>query len=151
MTLYLNVEKTVAEGAGAAALAAVLADPGRYRGRRVGLVLSGGNIDPNLLAAVILRDLVRQNRIVSMRMTMPDRPGYLARISQTVVGPRGQRPAGGPPSPVRQPAGAVGDAGADLRGAERRGTARKSSPRSGRPVSTPKSCRPDAARGQAAS
>jgi threonine dehydratase len=84
MTLYLNVEKTVAEGAGAAGLAAVLADPGRYRGRRVGLVLSGGNIDPNLLAAVILRDLVRQNRIVSMRMTMPDRPGYLARISQTV-------------------------------------------------------------------
>jgi len=84
MTLYLNVEKTVAEGAGAAGLAAVLADPARYRGRRVGLVLSGGNIDPNLLAAVILRDLVRQNRIVSMRMTMPDRPGYLARISQTV-------------------------------------------------------------------
>jgi threonine dehydratase len=85
LTLYLNVEKTVAEGAGAAALAAVLADPGRYRGRRVGLVLSGGNIDPNLLASVIVRDLVRQQRIVSMRMTMPDRPGYLARISQIVA------------------------------------------------------------------
>ncbi len=85
MTLYLNVEKTVAEGAGAAALAAVLADPDRYRGRRVGLVLSGGNIDPNLLASVIVRDLVRQQRIVSMRMTMPDRPGYLARISQIVA------------------------------------------------------------------
>lgn len=84
MTLYLNVEKTVAEGAGAAALAAVLAEPARYRGRKIGLVLSGGNIDPNLLAAVIVRDLVRQNRIVSMRMTMPDRPGYLSRISQTV-------------------------------------------------------------------
>lgn len=85
MTLYLNVEKTVAEGAGAAALAAVLADPDRYRGRRVGLVLSGGNVDPNLLASVIVRDLVRQQRIVSMRMTMPDRPGYLARISQIVA------------------------------------------------------------------
>ncbi|MBM4219293.1 MAG: threonine ammonia-lyase [Gammaproteobacteria bacterium] len=85
LTLYLNVEKTVAEGAGAAALAAVLADPDRYRGRRVGLVLSGGNIDPNLLASVIVRDLVRQQRIVSMRMTMPDRPGYLARISQVVA------------------------------------------------------------------
>jgi threonine dehydratase len=85
LTLYLNVEKTVAEGAGAAALAAVLANPDRYRGRRVGLVLSGGNIDPNLLASVIVRDLVRQQRIVSMRMTMPDRPGYLARISQVVA------------------------------------------------------------------
>jgi len=85
LTLFLNVEKTVAEGAGAAALAAVLADPGRYRGRKVGLVLSGGNIDPNLLASVIVRDLVRQKRIVGMRMTMPDRPGYLARISQIVA------------------------------------------------------------------
>jgi len=85
LTLYLNVEKTVAEGAGAAALAAVLTDPDRYRGRKVGLVLSGGNIDPNLLASVIVRDLVRQQRIVSMRMTMPDRPGYLARISQVVA------------------------------------------------------------------
>jgi threonine dehydratase len=84
ITLYLNVEKTVAEGAGAAALAAVLAEPARFRGRRVGLVLSGGNIDPNLLASVIVRDLVRQHRIVSLRMNMPDRPGYLARISQVI-------------------------------------------------------------------
>lgn len=84
ITLYLNVEKTVVEGAGAAALAAVLADPARYAGRKVGLVLSGGNIDPNLLASVIVRDLVRQKRIVSLRMTMPDRPGFLARISQTI-------------------------------------------------------------------
>jgi len=85
ITLYLNVEKTVAEGAGAAALAAVLADPDAFRGCRVGLVLSGGNIDPNLLASVIVRDLVRQQRIVSMRMNMPDRPGYLARISRTLA------------------------------------------------------------------
>ena len=84
ITLFLNVEKTVAEGAGAAALAAVLADPHRFHGRKVGLVLSGGNIDPNLLASVIVRDLVRQKRIVSLRITMPDRPGFLARISQTI-------------------------------------------------------------------
>ncbi|MGH8135661.1 MAG: pyridoxal-phosphate dependent enzyme, partial [Steroidobacteraceae bacterium] len=84
ITLYLNVEKTVAEGAGAAALAAVLADPSRFQGRRIGLVLSGGNIDPNLLASVIVRDLVRQRRIVSMRITMPDRPGFLAKISQAI-------------------------------------------------------------------
>jgi threonine dehydratase len=84
ITLYLNVEKTVAEGAGAAALAAVLVDPARYQGRKVGLVLSGGNIDPNLLASVIVRDLVRQKRIVSLRMTMPDRPGFLARISRVI-------------------------------------------------------------------
>jgi threonine dehydratase len=85
LTLYLNVEKTVAEGAGAAALAAIISEPARYRGRNVGVVLSGGNIDPNLLASVIVRDLVRQQRIVSMRMTMPDRPGYLARISKIVA------------------------------------------------------------------
>ncbi len=84
ITLYLNVEKTVAEGAGAAALAAVLAEPARFKGLRVGLVLSGGNIDPNLLASVIVRDLVRQQRIVSLRMNMPDRPGYLTRISQVI-------------------------------------------------------------------
>lgn len=84
ITLLLNVEKTVAEGAGAAALAAVLADPARYQGRKVGLVLSGGNIDPNLLASVIVRDLVRQKRIVSMCLTMPDRPGFLTRISQAI-------------------------------------------------------------------
>lgn len=85
ITLFLNVAKTVAEGAGAAGLAAVLAEPARYRGRKVGLVLSGGNIDPNLLASVIVRDLVRQKRIVSLRVTMPDRPGYLARISQAIA------------------------------------------------------------------
>jgi threonine dehydratase len=85
ITLFLNAEKTVAEGAGAAGLAAMLAEPDRYRGRKVGLVLSGGNIDPNLLASVIVRDLVRQKRIVSLRVNMPDRPGFLARISQAIA------------------------------------------------------------------
>jgi len=85
ITLFLNAEKTVAEGAGAAGLAAVLADPERFSGRSIGLVLSGGNIDPNLLASVIVRDLVRQKRIVGLRLTMPDRPGFLARISQAIA------------------------------------------------------------------
>jgi threonine dehydratase len=88
IALLLNVEKTVAEGAGAAALAAVLAQPERYRGRQVGLVLSGGNIDPRLLASVIMRELVRAQRIVTLRIPIPDQPGALARVTQ-VVGEHG--------------------------------------------------------------
>jgi threonine dehydratase len=86
--LLLNVEKTVAEGAGAAALAAVLAQKERYRGRQVGLILSGGNIDPRLLASVIMRELVRAQRIVTLRIPIPDQPGALARVTQ-VVGEQG--------------------------------------------------------------
>lgn len=88
IALLLNVEKTVAEGAGAAALAAVLARTERYRGRHVGLVLSGGNIDPRLLASVIMRELVRAQRIVTLRIPIPDQPGALARVTQ-VVGEQG--------------------------------------------------------------
>src|SRR5262249_2852285 len=84
VALLLNVEKTVAEGAGAAALAALLAQPERFRGRRVGLVLSGGNIDPRLLASVIMRELIREQRIVTLRVPISDQPGVLARISQTI-------------------------------------------------------------------
>lgn len=86
--LLLNVEKTVAEGAGAASLAAVLSDPGRYRGRKVGLVLSGGNIDPRLLASVIMRELVRESRIVTLRIPIADQPGVLSRVTQ-VIGANG--------------------------------------------------------------
>jgi threonine dehydratase len=88
IALLLNVEKTVAEGAGAAALAAVLAQAQRYRDRHVGLVLSGGNIDPRLLASVIMRELVRAQRIVTLRIPIPDQPGALARVTQ-VVGEQG--------------------------------------------------------------
>ena len=88
IALLLNVEKTVAEGAGAASLAAVLADPERYRGRRVGLILSGGNIDPRLLASVIMRELVREQRIVTLRIPIADQPGALARVTH-VVGEHG--------------------------------------------------------------
>jgi threonine dehydratase len=84
IALLLNVEKTVAEGAGAAALAAILAEPERYRGRQVGLVLSGGNIDPRLLASVIMRELVRAQRIVTLRIPIPDQPGVLSRVTQVV-------------------------------------------------------------------
>ncbi|MGH8230361.1 MAG: pyridoxal-phosphate dependent enzyme, partial [Steroidobacteraceae bacterium] len=84
VALLLNVEKTVAEGAGAATLAALLAEPERFRGRRLGLVLSGGNIDPRLLAAVIVRELVREQRIVTLRIPIFDQPGALARLTQSV-------------------------------------------------------------------
>jgi threonine dehydratase len=86
--LLLNVEKTVVEGAGAAGLAAILAQPQRYRGRKVGLILSGGNIDPRLLASVIMRELVREQRIVTLRVPIADQPGALARVTQ-IVGDQG--------------------------------------------------------------
>jgi threonine dehydratase len=79
--LYLEVEKTVAEGAGGASLAALLAHPDRFAGRRVGLILSGGNIDRRLLASVIMRSLVREGRLVSLRIEISDSPGTLARVS----------------------------------------------------------------------
>jgi threonine dehydratase len=78
---YLTLQKTMAEGAGAAGLAAMLAEPGRFRGRRVGLILCGGNIDPRILASVMVRELERNNRIVSFRLTIPDRPGVLGQIA----------------------------------------------------------------------
>jgi threonine dehydratase len=88
IALLLNVEKTVAEGAGAASLAAILAQPGRYRGHKVGVVLSGGNIDPRLLASVIMRELVRDQRIVTLRMPIADQPGALSRVTH-VIGEHG--------------------------------------------------------------
>jgi threonine dehydratase len=78
---YLTLQKTMAEGAGAAGLAAMLAKPERFRGRNVGLVLCGGNIDPRILASIMVRELERGNRIVSFRLTIPDRPGVLGQIA----------------------------------------------------------------------
>ena len=78
---YLTLQKTMAEGAGAAGLAAMLLDPARYRGCKVGLVLCGGNIDPRILASVMVRELEREDRIVSVRLTIPDRPGVLGLIA----------------------------------------------------------------------
>ena len=78
---YLTLQKTMAEGAGAAGLGAMLARPDRFRGRKVGLILCGGNIDPRILASVMVRELEREDRIVSFRLTIPDRPGVLGQIA----------------------------------------------------------------------
>jgi threonine dehydratase len=79
---YTTLQKTVAEGAGAAGLAALLANPDRFRGRKVGLILSGGNIDPRILASITVRELERESRVVSFRLMAPDdRPGVLGRIA----------------------------------------------------------------------
>ena len=78
---YLTAQKTMAEGAGAAGLAAMLVKPDKFRGRRVGLVLCGGNIDPRILASIMVRELEREDRIVSFRLTIPDRPGVLGQIA----------------------------------------------------------------------
>src|SRR4030088_1169426 len=74
---YLTLQKTMAEGAGAAGLGAMLARPERFRGRKVGLILCGGNIDPRILASVMVRELEREDRIVSFRLTIPDPPRVL--------------------------------------------------------------------------
>jgi threonine dehydratase len=84
VALYANVEKTIAEGAGAASLAALLTYPERFRGKKCGLILTGGNIDTRLLASVLTRELVRAQRIVSLRIIGDDRPGLLATVSQTI-------------------------------------------------------------------
>jgi threonine dehydratase len=77
VALLLNIEKTVVEGAGAAGLAALLANKSRFRGRKVGLPLCGGNIDTRLLANVLLRDLARSGRLARVRIRLKDRPGAL--------------------------------------------------------------------------
>src|SRR5580693_9113304 len=78
---FLTLQKVMAEGAGAAGLAAMLAEPQRFTGRKVGLILCGGNIDPRILASVMVRELEREDRIVSFRLTIPDRPGILGQIA----------------------------------------------------------------------
>ncbi|WP_170005554.1 threonine ammonia-lyase [Pseudopontixanthobacter vadosimaris] len=80
VSLLLQIEKTVVEGAGAAGLAAVLDHPERFRDRNVGLVLCGGNIDTRLLANVLLRDLARSGRLARLRITLQDRPGALYKV-----------------------------------------------------------------------
>jgi threonine dehydratase len=81
VAMLVGIEKTVVEGAGAAGLAAILSDSGRYKGRKVATILCGGNIDTHLLANVLVRDLVRQGRIARLRVAAEDRPGALAAIT----------------------------------------------------------------------
>ena len=83
--LYLDVEKTVAEGAGAAALAALLRHRDRFTGQKVGVVLSGGNIDGLVLASIIERGLARASRLVRLCVVLPDRPGALAEVSRVIA------------------------------------------------------------------
>jgi threonine dehydratase len=81
----IEIEKTVAEGAGAAALAALLEYPARFAGKRVGLPVSGGNIDSRVLASVLMRGLVRDARLVRLRVTMPDVSGSLAKVAGLIA------------------------------------------------------------------
>lgn len=82
VSLLLQIEKTVVEGAGAAGLAALLAQPERFRGRTVGIVLCGGNIDTRLLANVLLRDLARSGRLARLRIRLQDQPGALYSVAR---------------------------------------------------------------------
>ena len=82
VSLLLQIEKTVVEGAGAAGLAALLAYPERFAGRTVGVVLCGGNIDTRLLANVLLRDLARSGRLARLRIRLQDQPGALFNVAR---------------------------------------------------------------------
>jgi threonine dehydratase len=81
---YLTLQKTMAEGAGAAPLAAVISNRETFRGKRVGLVLAGGNIDPRLAASIMVRELAREDRIAAFRLTINDRPGVLADVAALI-------------------------------------------------------------------
>ncbi len=86
VSLLITIEKTVVEGAGAAGLAAVLADPHRFKGSKTGIVLCGGNIDTRLLASVLTRELAREGRLSRLTIDIPDRPGQLALVSKAIGG-----------------------------------------------------------------
>ena len=88
IVMLLEIEKTLVEGAGAAGLAALLKDPARFAGKKVGLVLCGGNIDPLLLASILERGMVRAGRLARIKVNARDTPGVLARIT-TIVGEAG--------------------------------------------------------------
>jgi threonine dehydratase len=88
ISLYLEIEKVVVEGAGAASLAAVLEHRARFAGRRVGVVVSGGNIDLRVLSSVILRALARSGRLVRLKLEIKDQPGMLAEVA-TIIGDAG--------------------------------------------------------------
>ena len=84
VALLQSIEKTVVEGAGAAALAAILENPRMFRNQKVAIPLTGGNIDPRMLASVILRDLVRQGQLMKLSVPISDQPGALAALATTL-------------------------------------------------------------------
>lgn len=82
--LIVNIEKVIAEGAGAAGLAALLTEPEKFKGRKVGLVLCGGNIDTRLLASVLMRQLVLESKLVHLQIEIQDSPGFLGRVAAAI-------------------------------------------------------------------
>jgi threonine dehydratase len=88
VSAFMSMQKTMAEGAGAAGLAALMAQPERFRGRKVGIVLSGGNIDVRILASIMVRGLEREDKIVSLRLVIDDQPGMLGKVA-TCLGEAG--------------------------------------------------------------
>lgn len=86
---FIEIEKTVVEGAGAVSLAAVFAEAGRFAGKRVAVIVSGGNIDARVLASILMRGLVREGRLVRLRVEISDAPGALAEVAQLVGEHRG--------------------------------------------------------------
>src|SRR5881227_2735001 len=84
--LLIERQRLIVEGAGAAGVAALLAEPERFRGKRVGIVLTGGNIDARLLASLLMRGLVRSGRLVRLRSELPDIPGVLSRVAGVIGG-----------------------------------------------------------------
>ncbi|MBR9813451.1 threonine ammonia-lyase [bacterium] len=82
--LIVNIEKVIAEGAGAAGLAALLTEPEKFKGRKVGLVLCGGNIDTRLLASVLMRQLVLESKLVHVQIEIQDSPGFLGRVAAAI-------------------------------------------------------------------
>jgi threonine dehydratase len=86
VSLLITIEKTVVEGAGAAGLAALIGNHRLYNGRKVGLVLCGGNIDTRLLASVLTRELARDGRLSRLAIDIPDRPGELAKVARMIGG-----------------------------------------------------------------
>lgn len=85
LSLLMNEQKMLVEGAGAAGLAAMLADPARFEGRTVGLVLCGGNIDARLLSMILMRDLARSGRLARLRVQLLDMPGQLVRVATIIA------------------------------------------------------------------
>jgi threonine dehydratase len=85
LSVLMNEQKILVEGAGGAGVAAILADPARYAGRRIGVVLSGGNIDQRLLSMILMRDLARSGRLARLRVQLLDMPGQLVRVASIIA------------------------------------------------------------------
>ena len=85
LSLLMNEQKVLVEGAGAMGLAAVLADPDRFKGRTIGLILCGGNIDARLLSMILMRDLARAGRLARLRVSLLDMPGQLVRVATLIA------------------------------------------------------------------